>query len=540
MELWKRRAINTVVAVVALIFVSSFVYHYIMIAFEGRSPSYFNSLRAVVETYTGTGYGADSPWDTPVANIFVTVLDLSTFLLVFIIVPYVLSPVLEEALSPTPPTSTGLSGHTVVCDYTERTEKLVDEFENRNADYVVIVGDEERAIDLMEEDVDVVCGDPSSAEDLRRVNVSEASSVVVDTEDRESASVVLAVTEVNPDARVVVLVRDMSLERYLKYAGADAVLTPRRLLGRRIAERVRTEISPRLSDSVRISSNFALVELTVLEESPVSGETLRETGLLDDPEVSVPALWKSGEFIASPSPDTKIGDDTVLLAVGKEESLRRMESTVYSGTDAEALVVVAGFGEVGSTVSRNLSLGDVNCTVIDVEDMEDVDVVGDATEEEVLREAGIEDASAFVSTVQGDDVAILSVLVVSELESDLDVLARVNSSENENKIRRAGADYVLSLPDISGRMLASEVLREEMLSYDRQLRVVRLRVSEFAGEKVSETPLSDAEIAVVAVDRDDDVVTDVPDSFVFEEGDEVFIAGSDAAVDEYASEFSGV
>jgi Trk K+ transport system NAD-binding subunit len=217
-----------------------------------------------------------------------------------------------------------------------------------------------------------------------------------------------------------------------------------------------------------------------------------------------------------------------------------MESTVYSGTDAEALVVVAGFGEVGSTVSRNLSLGDVNCTVIDIEDMEDVDVVGDATEEEVLREAGIEDASAFVSTVQGDDVAILSVLVVSELESDLDVLARVNSSENENKIRRAGADYVLSLPDISGRMLASEVLREEMLSYDRQLRVVRLRVSEFAGEKVSETPLSDAEIAVVAVDRDDDVVTDVPDSFVFEGGDEVFIAGSDAAVDEYASEFSGV
>lgn len=532
MELWKRRAIKAVVAVFSLIFVSSFVYHYVMIAFEGRSPSYFNSLRAVVETYTGTGYGADSPWETPVANILVTVMDLSTFLLVFIILPYVFQPVLSEVLSPDVPESTEKTEHTVVCGYTERTKELVAELENREIDYVVLLEDEERAIEMMEDGISVVHGDPSSAEALRHANVEEAMSVVVDTDDSESASVVLAVTEVNPDVRVVVLIRDTGLEIYLEYAGADTVLTPRHLLGRRIAERIEAEVRPDLSDSLSIGDGYGVVELSVLEDSPVCGETLAESGLLDHPDVTVSAVWENGEFAPSPSPNTLLGSGTSLLATGTEESLREMERLIYTETETEERVVVAGFGEVGSTVIDNLRFADTDCVVIDIEDADGVDFVGDATEEEVLREAGIEDATAFVSTVQDDDVAILSILVARELVSDLDIIARVNDSGNENKARRAGADYVLSLPDISGRMLASEVLREEVLSYDRQIKIVRVPGAEYAGKKLTDTHLAEANGVVVAVKRDDGIVIDVDSDFVFEEGDEILFAGTDKVVQE--------
>lgn len=534
MKLWKRRAVTAAVALVVLIFASSLVYHYVMIAFEGRSPTYFNSLRAVVETYTGTGYGADSPWETPVANVLVTVMDLSTFLLVFIILPYVFRPVLEEALSPDVPTTTDATDHTVVCDYTERTENLVEEFESKGAGYVVLVEEEDRAIDLMEQGVSVVHGDPSSADALGRANVEDSGAVVVDTEDSESASVVLAVREVNPGVRVVVLVRDLGLEKYLRYAGADAVLTPRRLLGRRIAERIRSEMSPLLSDSMRVGddSEFALVELTVSEESLVSGETLSDSGLLDGLDATVPALLKDGEFFPSPSPQTVLDSRTVLLVSGDEDDLAELENRVYPGTESEALVVVAGFGEVGSTVAEKLRFGETDCAVVDIEETEGVDTVGDATEEDVLREAGIEDATAFVSAVQGDDVAILSVIVARELVPDIDIIARVNQSENENKIRRAGADYVLSLPEISGRILASEVVGEEPVWYDRQFRVVRVTVSDpLSGERLDDTPLASDDSVVVAVERDGEIIADAPCEFVLEEDDEVLVAGTDEAVD---------
>jgi Trk K+ transport system NAD-binding subunit len=532
MKLWKRRAAITVVGIVVLIFVSSFVYHYTMIAFEGRSPSYFNSLRTVVETYTGTGYGADAPWETPVANLLVTVMDLSTFLLVFIVLPYVLSPVLEEVLSPTVPDSSAATDHVVVCDYTPRTEQLVAEFDRRGVDYVVLVDDEERAIELREEGIDVAHGDPSSADALRRVNVGEASSVVVDTDDDESASVVLSVTEVDPDVRVVVLLRDLSLQKYLRYAGADVVLTPRHLLGRRIAERIRNEVSIAYSDVTGIGDGFALVELTVFSDSPLYDKALEDCQEFSGTELTVAGIWDEGDFTASPPADTRIDEDTVLLVAGPQDSLAEFEKRMYTENGAKPDVVIAGYGEVGSTVKETLDTSDARCTVIDLEDTDGVDVVGDATEEDVLREAGIEDATAFVVTVQGDDTAIMTVLVARELVSDTDTVARVNDSDNEGKIRQAGADYVLSLPEISGRILAAEVLREEVLSYDRQLKVVRLDGSVLAGKGVDEPPVSDAGFAVVAVERDDEVITDLPSGFVFRDNDRVLVAGKDNAIDD--------
>jgi Trk K+ transport system NAD-binding subunit len=530
MKLWKRRAAVTVVAIVFLILVSSFVYHYVMVAFEGRSPSYFNSLRAVVETYTGTGYGADAPWETPVANLLVTAMDLSTFLLLFIVLPYVLSPVLEEVLTPTVPGSTDAEDHVVVCDYTPRTEQLVDEFERRGIGYVVLLDDEERAAELMEEGISVALGNPSSSDALRGVNVSEASSVVVDTDDSESASVVLSVREVNAGVRVAVLLRDLSLEKYLRYAGADTVLTPRHLLGARIAERIENEVSLAHSDVTDLGDGYSLVELTVFSGSDLCGEPLGDCEEFGDNDLTVAGVWKRGDFVASPPPDTRIDEDTVLLVAGPEDRLAEFERRMYAGNGAETEVIIAGYGEVGSTVKERLDGSEARCTVIDVEEGEGVDVVGDATEEEVLREAGIEGATAFVATVQDDDEAIMAVLVARELTTDTDVVARVNHTENEGKIRQAGADYVLSLPEISGRILAAEVLREEVISYDRQLKVVRIDGSVFAGSTRAQS-VSEAGLAVVAVERDGELLTDIPPDFDFRDGDSVLVAGKDEDID---------
>ncbi|MFP4174640.1 MAG: potassium channel family protein [Halobacteriales archaeon] len=531
MKLWKRRAVTTVVAIVVLIFISSFVYHYTMLVFEGRSPTYFNSLRTVVETYTGTGYGADAPWETSVANLLIVAMDLSTFLLVFIVLPYVLSPVLEEVLSATVPRSVDMTDHVVVCDYTPRTEQLVDEFKHRDVDYVVLLDDEERAVELREEGIEVAHGDPSSSDDLRRVGVDRASSVVVDTDDSESASVVLSVSEIDSDVRVIVLVRDLSLEKYLRYAGADAVLTPRHLVGRRIAERIRNEVSLAYSDVTGLGDGFAIVELTVFPGSPLYGRRLGDCEEFDSTNLAVAGVWDQGVFVPSPLPETRIDNNTVLLVAGPEDELAEFERRMQTGNGTETHVVIAGYGEVGSTVKERLESTDARCTVIDIDDLKGVDVVGDATEEDALREAGIEDATAFVVTVQDDDEAILTVLVAREIVSDTDIVARVNDSENESKIRQAGADYVLSLPEISGRILAAEVLREEILSYDRQLKVVRIDGSVFAGSRADKPPVSDADFAVVAVERDGNVITDLPSDFVFREDDSVLVAGNDDAID---------
>jgi len=527
LALWKRRAIKTAVAVVALILVSSALYHYVMVVFEGRSQSYGHSLQVVIETATGTGYGSDSPWESPVSNAFVAVLDLSTFLLVFIIVPYVLQPVLENALSPTLPTSTEKSDHIVLCGIEQQSERLIDEFESRGVDYVVIVESEETALALLERDVPVVFGETTSAETHRNACVDAASAVVVDTADKRSVSVLLAIGAVDETVRTVVLVDNLEHERHLSYAGAGRVLTPRHLLGRRIAERITTEISPVRSDSVELGSDRSMLELTVFEDSPINGRSVAEIEAATTGDVTVLGVWESGRFVGSPAPDTVVDSATTLLLAGSTAAIRELEERTYQGRDVAPTVIIAGHGVVGSTVRRGLERSTAECVVVDIAEDEAVDIVGDATETETLRAAGIESATVLVVAIRDDDEAIMVSLLADRLASELDVIVRMNDDGNRTKVRRAGADYVLSLPEMSGRVLAQEVLREEFVSYSRQLKAIRIDADPYAGRALSETDLAAADCIVVAVDRDGELHTDVPPTFELRGDEEIVVVGRD-------------
>lgn len=530
MDLWKRRALKTVLAIVLLVVATSLVYHYIMVVMEGQPRSYFRSLQIIVETYTGTGFGSDSPWMTPLANLFIIFVDLSTFLLLFIILPYVFQPVLEESLSPEVPDAVDASNHVVVCGVAQQGERLIDEFRSRNIDYAVVVDSESKALELHDEGHPTVYGDLSSVETLEAASLEAARAVVVDTADDHAASVVLAIREIDEQTRTIVLASDGEFEQYLEYAGADEVLTPRQLLGQRLARRISTEVSPGLSDTISLGNGTALLELTVFADSPICGDRLADIEARNE-SVVVPSIWQGGRFVPNPTPETIVDEDTVLLIAGAESALSDLEDETYAGREQDVNVVIAGYGMVGSTVAKELQTTTADCTVVDIENGDDIDVVGDATRPETLREAGIEDATAFAVALHDDDQAILSVLVANELVDSTDILVRVNEPESTTKVRRAGAGYVLSLPEISGRMLALEVLQEEILTYDRQLKIVRLDASKLDGARLSETIIAETDCAVVALNRNGEFITDIDDNVRLQDDDELLVVGSDAAID---------
>ena len=526
LEGWRQRAVDTVVGVIALILLTSVAYHAVVVRVEGRSQGYVNSLRTMVETFTGTGYGGDAPWDTVIANLFITVVDLSTFLLLFIILPYVLAPVLEEALSPVVPTGVDAQDHVVVCGLAQQSRQLVDELEARGFEYVVVIDSEQRARELRADGLSVVHGNPGSAETLRQAGVDSARTVVVDTEGELSASVVLGVRAVDDDVRTIVLVDHLDHEAQLRYAGADQVLTPRHILGQRIAERVVTELDPQRSDTVVLAEDFAVLELSVSADQPHCGQTLAE--IERKTEISVVGVWQAGEFVSDPDPEIRAEEGITLLLAGREPALEILEAGTDNWPREESTVVVAGYGIVGSTVVDELGYW-TTCTVIDTENGEDIDVVGDATREETLRAAGIDDASTLVVTLGDDDHAILSVLSAGELNPELGIVARVNEHDAEQKIRRAGANYALNLTDISGRVLARAVLHEDILSYNRQLRVVRTDATPYVGQRVGETAIAETGCTVLAVQRDE-LRTDITPEFEIETGDQLFVVGRDGDI----------
>ncbi len=534
MKRWQRRTLRTIAFITALMLLASVAYHLTMVTVEGRSQGYVHSLQVVIETFTGTGFGSDSPWETLPANALVVAIDLTTFLLLFIVVPYIFRPILEEALSPTLPEVTEKADHVVIAGVDQQGERLIEELKAREIPYVVVVEDEAEAESFYQRNIPVINGDPTATETVERAGVERARAVVIDIADERSASAILAVRALNETVATIALVNDTAYERHLTYAGADTVLTPRRLLGRRIAERVRTELIPGVSDIVEIDDGVALTELSVFEDSSLTGVPIEALSEQIAGDVSVIGCWEDGAFNGRPAPDRKIDPDTGFLVRGPTSALRQLESLAHRDFE-NGSVVIAGRGVVGSTVAEELAAAGIEPTVVDADPSATaeadvpIDVVGDATTEATLEEAGIPAASVFVCAIAPDDQVIHSVLVATKL-GDPDTIARVDNPGNGQKVRRAGADYVLTLPEISGRILALEVLRGEILSYDRQLRIERVAAGRFAGRTLAQTPFVEADRAVVAIERDGTTHTDVQPETVLDPGDRVVVVGPDPAL----------
>ena len=110
-------------------------------------------------------------------------------------------------------------------------------------------------------------------------------------------------------------------------------------------------------------------------------------------------------------------------------------------------VIVAGWGQVGESIVN--SLYEAGEQVVIVDRSQDIPedhyrVVGDATEDDVLREAGIERAKALIVALNSDADAVYVTLSARSFSNDLHIIARANSPEAESKLHRAGASSVVN------------------------------------------------------------------------------------------------
>jgi Trk K+ transport system NAD-binding subunit len=540
MNSWQRRTVSYLATLVVIVLGFSVVYDYGMTAFEGRPQPFYHSLQVVVETFTTTGYGSNAPWASPEMTALVVLMDLTGVVLIFMALPVFVVPLFEEAVSTTLPTAVDdLEDHVVVCTFSPRVETLVSELNSWGVEHVVIEPDRDRATELYESGYEVIRGDPQSVETLRAANLADATAVVADASDEEDVGIVLTAREAADDIRIVSVVEDPDLSGYHELAGVDAVLSPRELLGESLADKVTTRVNAEIDGGVEIGEDFEVAELPVQRGSDLVGRTLAESGIRERAGANVIGAWVRGEFETPPAPDAEIDAGTILLVAGREDQLDRLKQLTRSSVrpSRRGNVLIVGYGEVGASVAGELAAADVPYTTVDIEDEPGVDVVGDATDPETLRSAGIEDAQTVVLTLADDTLTSFATLVVRDLDPDVEILARAQETESVRKIYRAGADYVLALSRISGRMLASTILEdEEVISMDKQVEIVRTTASALAGQT-----LGDADVrartgsTVVAVERDGRVLTDFGPAFRLRAGDDVVVAGTDEGVNRFTT-----
>ncbi|WP_123535871.1 potassium channel family protein [Halosimplex salinum] len=516
------------------------LYNYGMATWEGRPQPLYRSVEAVVQTVTTVGYGGDAPWSSPQMNYLVSLMSLSGLVLIFAALPVLVVPLFEDAFTSSAPSSVrGVDEHVVLCDYGPREEVLVDELTERGVEYVVVDADRESADDLYAAGHTVMFGDPESDAALRRARLAHADALIANVDDEANPSVLLSARAVNPDVRTVSLADDPDAADYHRYAGADHVLSPKQILGEQLAAKAVGTFDPEAIEAVEIDEDFDIAEFPLQSGSELIGQTIDEVDVEERTGAAVIGVWVRGNFRSPPPLDTRFDARSVLVATGGEAELDRLkEMTLSEGRHRRGDVVVAGMRVVGRAVTSALSNGGFQYTTIDLAAGSTVDVVGDATERRVLRAAGIADAATVVLALPDDTTAIFATFAIRELNPRIEVIAQANEHENVSKLYRAGADYVLSLSAVSGRMLASIVLGEDILSSGTQLKLVRTTVPGAVGDSLADADIRNRTgCTVVAAERNGRVVTNPGASFVIQSGDELVVAGTDENISRFQSEF---
>jgi len=125
--------------------------------------------------------------------------------------------------------------------------------------------------------------------------------------------------------------------------------------------------------------------------------------------------------------------------------------------------ILCGFGRVGRQVAREFALDGVPFVVVD-NDPQQVDecraegylvVLGEASDDAVLEEAGIQRAKGLVTAVSSDAENVFVTLSARKINPSLRIAARASSDESAAKLEIAGADRTLSPYTVGGRRLAS-------------------------------------------------------------------------------------
>jgi voltage-gated potassium channel len=186
--------------------------------------------------------------------------------------------------------------------------------------------------------------------------------------------------------------------------------------------------------------------------------------------------------------------------------------------------------------------------------LSDVPVVeGDPADDAVLREAGIARAAGLVAAMDSDRDNVLIVLTARQTNPIMRIVAMVADPRNEAKVRRAGADEVVSPPAIGGLRMASALIRPTVVTFldamlrdrDRNLRIEEITCgagSPAIGRTVGDLELDDQPgllLLAVAESKAGRTHFKPDDGLSLNQGDTLIVMGGPEAVENLRKRYGG-
>jgi len=158
--------------------------------------------------------------------------------------------------------------------------------------------------------------------------------------------------------------------------------------------------------------------------------------------------------------------------INKFFKTRKMMSAINELKDH---VILCGYGRNGKQAAKILESHKVKFVIIEKDDErieaelskkdQALYIIGDATDDEVLLRAGIKRAKALITALPEDADNVYIVLSARSLNSEIQIISRSSNPGSETKLRKAGANNVISPDKIGGTHMATLVSKPDVIEF---------------------------------------------------------------------------
>jgi voltage-gated potassium channel len=276
--------------------------------------------------------------------------------------------------------------------------------------------------------------------------------------------------------------------------------------------------------ALAIAVVFGTVGFTLIEGWPlgdsfyVTVQTLTTVGYGDIPPRSVVGrgfavlimlIGVGGVALAATTIVQSIVQSELLSTFGQRRQSRRMQKL-------HDHYIICGSGRVGSHLVRDLQRSDQAMVIVEHDAARAAEfsqrgfnvLIGDATLEDTLREAGVERARGLAACLPNDADNVYVVLTARDLNPRLLIVARAAEEQAEAKLVRAGANHVVAPTIIGGHRMAVSLTKPAVGEFFDLITGSKLGLgfeqvmvekgSQLVGRPLRETPIR-AELGIVII-----------------------------------------
>jgi len=218
----------------------------------------------------------------------------------------------------------GLTEHYIVCGIGRTGVHIIDELYKTGRSFVAIDNNEEVCRELDTKGILYIKGDATHSSVLKATNIEHARGVFCSlTNDAENLLLILTARVLNPKLRIIAKAEEDESENKMRRAGADGVVLPLFIGGLRMAsEMIRPKVVTFLDEMLKGHEEvFRVEDITISDNSKITGMTLKESGLLGKKGITVVGIRKGDRYIFNPSEKERLETGDTLILIGETKNI---------------------------------------------------------------------------------------------------------------------------------------------------------------------------------------------------------------------------